>query len=272
MAAGAGRAPRWGFYQGAVILTAIATSAGCSQGLGSGQPSAAGEGRASLETHQIPGFGQEGPVIATGAEPAYPPPEVRAAHSAVPPRFGFGRPAGEADIAPWDIDVGPDGEGLPEGSGTPAAGAAVYATKCAHCHGLEGEGGANDRLVTPADGSAGRTIGAYWPYATTLFDYVRRAMPYDRPGSLTDQEVYDVTAWLLLQNGLIEAGDRVDRSTLSTGRHARTFPVPGGRPGGLPAGAVATQGTCRIVIRYIIFRCNGFRYTRGKGSFPGDFS
>lgn len=168
----------------------------------------------SVETHRIPGFGQDGPVIATGGGPVYPAPEVRAAHGAVPPRFGFGRPAREADILPWDIDVGPDGAGLPEGSGSPAEGADVYATKCAHCHGLQGEGGVNERLVVPADGGGGRTIGSYWPYATTLFDYVRRAMPYDRPGSLTDDEVYDVTAWLLLQNGLIDAGHPVNQSTL----------------------------------------------------------
>ncbi|NNM31735.1 MAG: cytochrome c [Gemmatimonadetes bacterium] len=153
-------------------------------------------------------------MITTGDGAAYPPPEVRAAHGTVPPRFGFGRPAGRPDIVPWDIDVGPDGAGLPEGSGSPSDGAAVYLAKCAHCHGLQGEGGLNDRLVTPADGGGGRTIGSYWPYATTLFDYVRRAMPYDSPGSLTDDEVYDVTAWLLLQNGLIEATDPVDQSTL----------------------------------------------------------
>ncbi|NNF29639.1 MAG: hypothetical protein HKN73_20615, partial [Gemmatimonadetes bacterium] len=141
------------------LSAGLLLSSGCDQATGDGP--GAGEGAQSVVTHQIPGFGREGPVITTGDGAAYPPPEVRAAHGTVPPRFGFGRPAGRADIVPWDIDVGPDGAGLPEGSGSPADGAAVYLAKCAHCHGLQGEGGLNDRLVTPADGGGGRTIGSY---------------------------------------------------------------------------------------------------------------
>ncbi|WP_353718911.1 cytochrome c [Dyadobacter sp. 676] len=123
-----------------------------------------------------------------------------------PVRFGFGRPATTAEIAVLDIDVRPDGEGLPKGEGNVAEGKAIYALKCAGCHGVTGTEGPNDRLVTGDTARAGarriRAIGNYWPYATTIFDYIRRAMPFNRPGSLDDREVYSLTAYLLHANGL----------------------------------------------------------------------
>ena len=122
------------------------------------------------------------------------------------------------EIAGWDVSVAPDGAGLPPGSGTPDAGAAVFAVKCAACHGPQGEGLLNDRLVG-GQGSlttdrAVKTIGSYWPYATTIFDYVRRAMPYLQPHSLTDDEVYALTAHLLHLNGIIGPDDVIDARTL----------------------------------------------------------
>ncbi len=130
-----------------------------------------------------------------------------------PEVLGVGRPATAAEIAAWDLDVNPKGEGLPPGEGTVAQGAIVYARSCASCHGPAGEGmPPNPRLVgrIPGDSfpfatdrSAPRTIGSYWPYATTLFDYIRRAMPQNALGSLTADETYAVVAWLLAANKVI---------------------------------------------------------------------
>ncbi len=138
---------------------------------------------------------------------------------ALPQRFGHGRAATAAEIAALDIDVSPDGTGLPLGQGTGAGGAAVYAAKCAACHGADGEGvqGVGDRLVgrEPIDSTGwNRTIGNYWPYATSVFDYIRRAMPFDRPGSLTDEEVYALTAYLLHLNEIIPADAVMNAQTL----------------------------------------------------------
>jgi mono/diheme cytochrome c family protein len=123
-------------------------------------------------------------------------------------------------IAEWDRSIGPDGAGLPAGSGTPAAGATIFAAKCAACHGLDGEGTVNDRLVgglgTIGSERPVKTIGSYWPYATTIFDYVRRAMPYLTPHTLTDDEAYALTAHLLHSNGIIGPDDVIDADTLPT--------------------------------------------------------
>ncbi|HLS95309.1 MAG TPA: c-type cytochrome [Sphingobacterium sp.] len=129
-----------------------------------------------------------------------------------PDKFGIGRPADKKFIDRWDIDVRPDGKGLPKGRGLAKNGAAVYRKKCASCHGANGYEGPEDKLVT--DPTGGNTIGNYWPYATTIFDYVRRAMPFDAPGSLTDQEVYDITAYLLYLNGIIEEGNVITEESL----------------------------------------------------------
>jgi S-disulfanyl-L-cysteine oxidoreductase SoxD len=130
----------------------------------------------------------------------------------------LGRAATPAEIAGWDIDVPPDGRGLPPGAGVAAAGAAVYTAKCQSCHGEKGAGQPNDRLVGGQGTLAGptpvRTVGSYWPYATTIFDYVRRAMPYHQPQSMTADEVYAVTAYLLALNGIIGDTDVMDAQTL----------------------------------------------------------
>jgi len=147
------------------------------------------------------------------------------AHPAVsePERFGLGTPASAEDIRRIDIDVMPDGRGLPEGGGTAKRGAEIYAAACAHCHGEAGHGGPNGSLAgeplhsaseLAADRSLTRTVGNYWPFATTLFDYIRRAMPYDRPGSLSDDEVYAVTAYVLYLNDLTGEDTRIDARTL----------------------------------------------------------
>lgn len=139
--------------------------------------------------------------------------------------YGFGTPATAEEIAAWDIDVRPDGKGLPSGSGTPKQGALLYAARCAACHGANGEGGLNDRLVVhSADESfpdasdantwAHRTVGNYWPYATTLFDYIRRSMPFTQPGSLEADEVYALTAHLLYLNNIIEEDAEMNARTL----------------------------------------------------------
>ena len=131
----------------------------------------------------------------------------------------FGKPVAQADIATWDISIGPDGAGLPPGKGTVAQGETVYAAKCQACHAEKGAGGPNDRLVGGAgtiapDKAPVKTVGSYWPYATTLFDYVRRAMPWDRPKSLTDDEVYAVAAYVLYLNGIIGQDDVLDAQSL----------------------------------------------------------
>jgi mono/diheme cytochrome c family protein len=130
----------------------------------------------------------------------------------------LGVPASADDIAAIDVSIGPDGADLPPGSGTPKQGADVYTAKCIVCHGPEGANGVNDRLVggqgSLKSATALKTIGSYWPYATTVFDYVRRAMPYPAPHSLSDAEAYAVTAYLLHLNGIIGADDVIDATSL----------------------------------------------------------
>jgi S-disulfanyl-L-cysteine oxidoreductase SoxD len=130
----------------------------------------------------------------------------------------LGREATPAQIAGWDISVGPDGAGLPSGQGTPTTGASVYEQKCQACHGAKGVGQPNDRLVgghgTLASKAPVKTIGSYWPYATTVFDYVRRSMPYTQSQSLSNNEVYAVTAYLLHLNGIIGENEEMNARTL----------------------------------------------------------
>lgn len=131
----------------------------------------------------------------------------------------LGRVATPAEIAPWDIDVSPDGTGLPPGRGTAAQGEAIYVAKCRACHGERGAGTPADRLAG-GEGTIGgprrpiKTIGSFWPYATSVFAYVRRSMPYDKAKSLTNDELYAVTAYLLRLNGLVGERDVVDARTL----------------------------------------------------------
>ena len=142
-------------------------------------------------------------------------PEGLPAHA--PDRFGFGSEASEARIAVWDIDVKPDGEGLPPGSGSVAQGEQVYMTYCIACHGPTGTEGPNDRLVgtDPWEEWPGSlTVGGYWPYATTLFDYIRKAMPQLTPGILTSDQTYAVIAYVLHLNGIVPADAVMDAGTL----------------------------------------------------------
>jgi mono/diheme cytochrome c family protein len=132
--------------------------------------------------------------------------------------YGLGRAATPQEIAGWDIDVGPDGAGLPPGHGDVAQGRIVYNDRCAACHGPKGEGKPMDPLAggfgTVFDKDGRRTVGSYWPYATTLFDFVRRAMPFDAPQSLTPDQVYAVSAYVLYLNGLVAEDATLDAKSL----------------------------------------------------------
>ncbi len=138
-----------------------------------------------------------------------------------PASFGVGRVAQPHEITAWDIDVRPDGKGLPPGRGTAAEGKVIYAAKCAACHGANGTAVAGVKLPGPVlvgdtafIGRKQNTIGSYWPYATTIFDYVRRSMPYNAPLTLTDNEVYALTAYLLSENKIIAPREVMNAQTL----------------------------------------------------------
>jgi cytochrome c len=140
------------------------------------------------------------------------------ANAADAPRFG--QPIAPGDLAPWDISIAPDGVGLPPGSGTPTQGATVYAERgCALCHGEKGAGGPSGPLVgggplDRTDRDPVKLIGNYWPYATTIFDFTRRAMPWASPKTLTDNEVYALTAYILALNKIIGENDVMNADTL----------------------------------------------------------
>ena len=133
-------------------------------------------------------------------------------------RHDFGRPATPQEVKGWDIDVSPDGAGLPPGHGDVQQGEAIFAEKCASCHGAHGEGKPMDRLVggmgTLRDKKAEKTVGSFWPYATTMFDYVRRAMPYNESKTLSPDEIYAVVAYVLNLNGVIGDTDVINAQTL----------------------------------------------------------
>jgi cytochrome c len=131
----------------------------------------------------------------------------------------FGQPITPADIAGWDISIATDGTGLPPGRGTATQGEAIYAAKCAACHGDKGAGRPNDQLVggigsLAPDKVPMKTVGSYWPYATTLFDYVRRAMPFQDTKSLTNDELYAVSAYILNLNGILGREETLDAQSL----------------------------------------------------------
>ena len=151
-----------------------------------------------------------------------------------PSHFGFGRIATAKEIAVLDISIRPDGKGLPGGSGTVKEGKAVYAVKCAACHGRTGVEGPQARLVgAMGDTTKAKTIGNYWPYATTLFDYTRRAMPYNAPGSLSAKEVYGLTAFLLYANKIIDSNKIIDAKSLPViVMPAKKIFIPDDRHGG----------------------------------------
>jgi cytochrome c len=157
-----------------------------------------------------------------------PPAEGAGRGAVVPDRFGIGGTLAAAQLAAWDTDVDGAGRGLPAGRGDARRGAALYRTKCAPCHGRSGEGiASNPPLIgrEPREGfpfasdpALVKTIGNYWPYAPTVFDYVRRTMPLDAPGSLTNDEVYSLTAFLLAANDVIADGASLDSASLAAVR------------------------------------------------------
>ena len=168
------------------------------------------------------GGGASGASSPDGAEP--------------PERFGFGSAASVERVAMWDIDVKPDGEGLPPGSGTVAEGEQVYLMQCIACHGPTGTEGPNDVLVTREpweEWPAGRTVGGYWPYATTLYDYIVKAMPQLTPGTMTADETYAVIAYILYLNDLVPEDAVMNAETLpSIEMPYRDRFVPDDRTGG----------------------------------------
>lgn len=133
--------------------------------------------------------------------------------------YGYGESATDEQIAAWDIDIRPDGKGLPEGSGTVDEGMAVYETHCASCHGSFGEGMGRYPKLSGGDGSLAedrpeKTVGSYWPYASTLWDYIHRAMPFYAPQSMSDDQVYALTAYVLNLNYIVEGDFVASKETL----------------------------------------------------------
>ena len=130
----------------------------------------------------------------------------------------LGQPMSADDVAKWDLTIFPDGRGLPDGHGTAATGRAVYDKHCATCHGEGGRGGTAEELVSEpqplTDAAASKAIGPYWPYATTVFDFIRRSMPPAAPGTLSADDIYAVTAYLLAANKLIGETDEISAATL----------------------------------------------------------
>jgi S-disulfanyl-L-cysteine oxidoreductase SoxD len=148
---------------------------------------------------------------------------VTVAAAQTPSYTHVGRTPSKDEIQAWSISVGPDGKGLPPGSGTAKQGAAIFATKCAYCHGANAQGGgigtrlagdkaAQDSLTTihPV-----KTVGSYWPYATTIWDYINRAMPRNQAGSLKPDEVYSLTAFILFRSSIIQENDVMDARSLT---------------------------------------------------------
>jgi mono/diheme cytochrome c family protein len=138
-----------------------------------------------------------------------------AGEPALSPRLG--QPAGAQLVARWNLSIYPDGRGLPAGRGTAAQGRPIYQARCAKCHGSQGEGGSGGTLAgrgSLTDPDPDQTVGNYWPYATTLFDYIRRAMPMDAPATLGDDEIYAVSAYVLYLNRIVALDDRLDADSL----------------------------------------------------------
>ena len=149
--------------------------------------------------------------------------------------YGLGRSVSPEEIRKYDVLIPPSGAGLPAGSGSAEKGKAIYAAQCARCHGATGREGPEDVLVggigSLATGRPQKTVGSYWPYATTLWDYLNRAMPFDRPGVLSPDDVYSVTAYVLQLNGIVPATDVLDANTLPTIRMPnREGFIPDARP------------------------------------------
>ncbi|GJE12097.1 c-type cytochrome [Methylobacterium longum] len=150
-------------------------------------------------------------------------------------RFEIGRPATEAEIAAWNIDIDRDGRKLPAGHGSVAHGREVFEAQCASCHGQKGEGDTGEQLAggqgTLASAKPVKTVGSFWPYAPTLFDYIRRAMPMNAPQSLSDGDVYAVSGYVLYLNGLAVENAVFDAKSLAAIRMPnRDGFVPDPRP------------------------------------------
>jgi mono/diheme cytochrome c family protein len=130
----------------------------------------------------------------------------------------LGRPVSAAQLSAFDLIIAPDGTGLPAGGGAAAEGEALYRARCQACHGANGEGNSAATVLAggsmQSEGPPLRTVGSYWPHATTVFDFIRRAMPADAPKSLTDQEVYQATAYVLFLNGLVDRNEILDARSL----------------------------------------------------------
>ncbi len=140
------------------------------------------------------------------------------AGAAQPPTYKFGRTPTADEVKALSITVFPNGMGLPDGSGTAAEGEEVYARRCSECHGTTGHGGESSALVggqgSLATAKPLKTVGSYWPYATTLWDYVNRTMPFHNPGILTDDQVYAVVAYVLHLNEIVGENEQMNRQTL----------------------------------------------------------
>ena len=164
------------------------------------------------------------------------------ANKGVTEPYGLGRPVAASEIAKWDRDVKPDGSGLPPGEGSVKGGEKIYAQKCSACHGATGVEGPYDVLVGRLPGDAFpfarepatvKTIGNYWPYATTVFDYIYRAMPFDAPGSLNASEVYSLVAYLLYLNDIVPGDAALSADNLAAIKMpSRDRFVPDDRRGG----------------------------------------
>ncbi len=132
--------------------------------------------------------------------------------------YGLGREASADAVKAWNITISPEGTELPDGSGSAVEGAQVYEVRCKECHGDLGVGGDHAALVGNPDqlkeAPPIKTVGSYWPYATTLFDYTRRAMPFEEPGTLSPDQVYAVTAYVLYLNGIVAEDEILDRDSL----------------------------------------------------------
>jgi S-disulfanyl-L-cysteine oxidoreductase SoxD len=181
-------------------------------------------------------------IVVTASAFALAQQQPRATARQSPTTLGIGRVATPDEIKKIDIDVMPDGRGLPEGKGTVAEGAKVYAAKCASCHGANGQGGSADRLVDRESGKNWdfatnpklvKTVGNYWPYATTLYDYTQRAMPFMQPGTLTADETYSLVAYILALNKIVPEDAVMSRTTLPAVKMpSRDRFVPDNRKGG----------------------------------------
>lgn len=163
------------------------------------------------------GLGLLACLMVTGAALADPSGPVSLPGNGLGP-LAIGQPASQRILALWDIDVRADGQGLPVGHGSVRQGEALFGARCAACHGAQGEGASADRLVggqgSLATGKPIRTVGSFWPHATTLFDYIRRAMPYDAPQSLSADETYALSAYVLHLNGILPEEAELDAASL----------------------------------------------------------